>query len=104
MIWVKIQEGFMKKDFLYIVSCETNNKKLFKIGVTKELDSRIKNLKTANPFDLQLEYYDEIEDAYKIEKILHKFFSKNKLEGEWFFDLELKEIRKRIEIIKLNYL
>lgn len=94
----------MKKDYLYIISCEVNSKKLYKIGVAKNLEERLKNLKTANPFNLKLEYSDFIEEAYKIEKLLHKFFSHKKIEGEWFQNIEVKEIRSKLEYLKLNTL
>lgn len=92
----------MKKDYLYIISCEVNNKKLYKIGVAKNLEERMKNLKTANPFNLKLEYSDFIEDAYQIEKLLHKFFVQKKIEGEWFENVEVKEIRGKLEYFKIN--
>ena len=64
---------------------------IYKIGVTKKVEKRIKELQTGNPLKIELINFYESEHSYKIEKFLHKKYSHTKLtegfeylEGEWF--------------------
>lgn len=58
----------------------------YKIGVT--LDStvkhRLKTLQTGNPFPIRLIASGNSEDAYALEKTLHKKYKNIRMTGEWF--------------------
>jgi predicted GIY-YIG superfamily endonuclease len=82
--------------YIYIIECTRKNEILHKIGVTGDLEKRLKNIKTGNPDPVFYAYTEERDDAYNLEKWLHSQFSNKRLEGEWFKDLSTIEIRKKI--------
>lgn len=65
---------------------------LYKIGITKNVNRRIKQLQTGCPYKLELvESYEPKVFVNKIEKMLHRSYSCyqinedfSKLQGEWF--------------------
>ena len=103
----KIFINIMKS--VYLIQSLENG--YYKIGVSKNPNKRLLQLKTGNSSDLKLIYTYQSEYAYKIEKTLHNRYSHLNKEGEWF-DLTLKEeilfiincqkIEKNINILKKN--
>ena len=84
---------------IYIISSTTPEEKCFKIGLTDELANRFRNIKTGNQYPVKIEYYEEVEkniDIHQFEIFLHNTFSKERMEGEWFHNISVKEIRKKI--------
>lgn len=74
-----------------------------KIGMSNDVQSRLAELQTANPMDL--EYYrglkfKNISDARKAEKELHKMFRDVRLRGEWFLEKPVMDFvdQERFEI------
>lgn len=68
---------------VYIIKIESDNK--YKIGYTKKkLSERIKNLQTGSPDNIIA--ISEFKTKYptKLEKYLHRYYSDQRLEGEWF--------------------
>lgn len=84
-----------KEQMLYIIrEKETNS---FKIGVSKNPKSRLKELQTANPNTLFISLlFDTQKNAVILEKFLHKHFRKKRKKGEWFADILNDEIIKII--------
>lgn len=70
---------------------------LYKIGISSDINARIRTLQTANGNDVRcIAYYSTIESAKCVESKLHKLFTKYRQRGEWFdfqgkFTLELFE-------------
>lgn len=83
-----------KSTHLYILSCGGR----IKIGVTSNIDQRLKSLQTGNPEQIVVEYIEERKNPTKAERYLHKCFAKRRLVGEWFEDLTVNEIRSRLMI------
>lgn len=81
-----------KSTHLYILSCAGRTK----IGVTSDIDQRIKSLQTGNPEPIVLEYIEERLNPTKAERYLHRCFAKKRLVGEWFEDLSVHEIRVKL--------
>lgn len=60
---------------------------IFKVGITKDLGARLRNLQTGNPFPLYFvsikgwEYKDE---AIALENKMLELFANSSLQGEWF--------------------
>lgn len=81
-----------KSTHLYILSCGTR----VKIGVTSNIDKRVKALQTGNAEKIKVEYIEERNNPTKAERFLHKCFHKRRLVGEWFEDLTVYEIRSRL--------
>jgi hypothetical protein len=77
---------------LYVLQCGTR----FKIGVTNNIEKRIASLQTGNPEEIVLLYIEEREKPTKAEKYLHRCFQKNRLKGEWFENITLKDIRIKL--------
>ncbi|MBT2764047.1 GIY-YIG nuclease family protein [Paenibacillus sp. ISL-20] len=76
---------------IYIVVCSFNKASFIKIGRTRNLYNRIKNIQTGCPhpinniFVVFSEYGEEI---YGLEKVLHKLIDKYKMKGEWYLGSE----------------
>lgn len=81
-----------KSTHLYVLSCDG----LLKIGVTNDIDKRVKTLQTGNGNPIIVEYLDERLNPEKAEKYLHRCFAKKRRKGEWFENLTLHEIRVKL--------
>jgi hypothetical protein len=70
---------------VYLISAQRENNKVYKIGYTRrEINQRLKELKTGNCDVLTIESFFKTKWATKIESVLHKIFEKSKIDGEWF--------------------
>lgn len=56
----------------------------YKIGLTRNLDQRVKTLSTLPPFDLELVCAIRTGDMYTLERELHQRFKGKRKNGEWF--------------------
>jgi len=79
------KEEHESKYFVYIVKCN----EFYKVGVTSNLNNRVKGIQTGNPYDLELSgyfYFDTHEEARDFENDMHKALKgKNThVRGEWF--------------------
>jgi predicted GIY-YIG superfamily endonuclease len=86
--------------FVYLIRSSENSN--YKIGTTKNINKRIKELQTGNGEKIYLVDYFESKYAFKIENALHNFFSDKLKLNEWFeFTIEdevkFKELSKKIE-------
>lgn len=72
--------------------------KWIKIGMSRDLKSRIKSHRTANPTVKLLFYFDGVEVD---EKIIHNYFSKKWMQGEWF-ELSNNDLNRLHEMLKEN--
>jgi transcriptional regulator with XRE-family HTH domain len=64
-----------------------NDIKMVKIGKSKNVEQRIKDLQLASPVALSLLLlipYESEEDAYKAEREFHNIFNEYRASGEWF--------------------
>ena len=85
--WVQINE--IKKTnkkimngLIYFIHME-NNMKVFKIGYTTDLKTRLADLQVAHPYSLQV--YATIENVSRNKETeLHHLFKKKHVRGEWF--------------------
>lgn len=55
-----------------------------KIGIAKDVESRIASLQTGNPYELELLACFDFRDASFIEKALHQKCDENHVRGEWY--------------------
>lgn len=73
-----------RSNYVYVVKCGG----FYKIGKSKNHPSaRVKNMKTGNPFEIELSGYATFEDPSEMdraEKILHKKYRDFNVNGEWF--------------------
>ncbi len=89
--------------FIYLIRCEENS--YYKIGITKNIQKRIKEIQTGTPDKIYLIDSYESEYARQIEIALHNFFKSEHRNNEWF-ELSIKdEIRfKELCILTENNL
>jgi hypothetical protein len=79
-----------KSTHLYILSCGGK----LKIGVTNDIQQRMKTLKTGNPEPLVLEFLEERTNPHKAEQYILNVLSKNRIKGtEWFVNTDVHTIR-----------
>lgn len=65
---------------LYIVKCQ----QFYKIGSTRDINSRMQQLATGNPFDITIEKLYSFKNSEIVERSLHQKFEKQRHRGEWF--------------------
>jgi len=78
--------------YIYVLKC----KNLYKIGRTKNLQSRIRIYKTENPFGTKIILKKKVNNYIKKEKYLLEKFKSIRVRGEWFKlkEINIKEIKK----------
>lgn len=65
---------------LYLIKCN----EFYKIGVANDVESRLAQLSTGNPYPLEVKVVYRFENAEIIERALHQKFIDNRIRGEWF--------------------
>jgi len=85
--------------FVYILKAGTHRKAPIKIGMARDVEVRIKELQTGNPYELiciGTIAFDTKEQAFDMEQFLHYVYADRRLEGEWFSvnDFSLIEAQK----------
>lgn len=80
----KVKKKTNTKHYVYAISDGEN----IKIGMSNDVDKRLKTLQTSNSKDLIVvwKYYAgrQAKDATKIEKMLHRQCKSHRIRGEWF--------------------
>lgn len=88
-------------EYIYFIeNTKTNN---FKIGKTNNIQKRIKALQTGNDYILTVKKQILCDSTFKIEKIIHRYFTAKRVNGEWFNInmTQVNEISKVINLAKL---
>ncbi len=68
--------------FVYLLG--NKERRIYKIGVSGEPKTRSKGVNTLLPFTVLVMHEIGADDSYKAEKILHGWFTKKRVHGEWF--------------------
>jgi DNA-binding transcriptional regulator YdaS (Cro superfamily) len=76
---------------LYIIQCDN----FIKIGIARNLNSRLSSMQSGNPKELVLKAFFETGLAKKAEKKAHAKLSKYRVTGEWF-DCSFEDARKAV--------
>ena len=74
----------------------------FKIGITDNIQRRLKELKTANPATFDLWYFLECKYPRKIENLIHSAIKSKRISGEWFELKTLDELGESFDLIEEN--
>jgi len=85
---------FKVSQWVYFIISGANNK--IKIGLTRCLLKRVRELQTGNPQQLEIIGYIETDDMYKLERIFHKYLADSRISGEWF-DLSVGDVYSILE-------
>lgn len=80
---------------------ENTKTKHFKIGRTKNVQARIKQLQTGNENHIMLR--KQIVCDSKIEKMIHRYFEEQKIKSEWF-NISIIQVYEVCKVIKLALL
>lgn len=56
----------------------------FKIGISKNVNKRLRSIKTGNPSVRAAYESEKITNAYKVESMIHSHFASYRTNGEWF--------------------
>lgn len=68
--------------YVYLIEDTDNNR--YKIGVTKDLDKRLRNLQTGNSNQLKFLCAYKTNYPYRLESMLHRKFEQYREINEWF--------------------
>jgi hypothetical protein len=83
--------------YVYLIRCEENN--YYKIGITKNIERRLKQIQTGTPDKIYLVEKYESDFSSKIEKALHNYFIYCHRNNEWF-ELTLEDELKFLDLCK----
>lgn len=84
----------MEKCSVYLIKAEIDNTIQYKIGLSKHPETRIKQLKTANPNIIGVDevYVAESRSiAHKIETLVQNYYIEKKIDGEWFININKED-------------
>ena len=73
------------KGFVYFIQqiSEETGEEFYKVGFTKNLEKRLRELKTGNPNSLKIKFYiPECNPSF--ERYMHLLLDRFRLSGEWF--------------------
>lgn len=77
----------IKRTFVYFIRAVGVNNAPIKIGITNDLDGRLRALQTGSPHRytvVGLQKFADRAGAFRRETALHRQFAHLRLEGEWF--------------------
>jgi len=88
--------------FLYVIGNNTNRQK---IGFSKDVSKRLKQLQTGNPDELFVHYKIECstDKTRQLEKKIHLELSYKRLSGEWF-NMTPDEAKNYLEFARITWL
>lgn len=66
--------------YLYIIKCLD----FHKIGIANDVESRLAQLSTGNPYPLEVVVVYAFDNAEIVERSIHQRYRENKQRGEWF--------------------
>ena len=85
---------------IYFIGNKKEN--ICKIGVSKNVDKRIKEIQCSCPFEVEILITYAVSDDYLIEKALHNKYNKHRLNGEWFNLSVITEVKEGINESELK--
>lgn len=87
------------KTGVYIIRFQNTDN--YKIGITKNLKTRISQFSTGNPDNIIIEYFIATKHYKSLEKHFHSIFKKYRMKGEWFkfTQQEFEEVESNLVIL-----
>ena len=67
--------------YIYLIKCQ----QYYKIGIANDVQSRLAQLSTGNPFELEVLAVYGFKNANAVEVAIHQRYSGSRKRGEWFF-------------------
>ena len=78
--------------YVYVLSDRENG--TYKIGRTKNLEQRVRSIRTGNPNRIDLVAYAMCEDTVQAEKRVHNLYTYRRRKGKEWFDLTDQEVEE----------
>lgn len=88
--------------YIYLLQCDFIDKPLYKIGISKNVERRVKQLQTGNPYKIIVLKKFKTPYAFKIEAALHREYKIDNVKGEWF-DIDISNYDNRINILQKGF-
>ena len=66
--------------YLYIIKCND----FYKIGIANDVEARLAQLSTGNPYTLEVVVVYDFENAEVVERAIHQKYKNLRQRGEWF--------------------
>lgn len=79
----KGRQDIGRQTTLYLITTDEFDG-IYKIGITNDINFRLKTMQTGCPFKMYAYRAYTVENPPALEQSLHLFFTKKRLEGEWF--------------------
>lgn len=70
--------------YIYFMVCESPAGTPIKVGITRDIAKRIKNIRSGNPWPIILVGFYWVRDPDLEEATLHERFHQARVRGEWF--------------------
>jgi hypothetical protein len=80
----KIKPATISPGIIYVIAADAPTGRIYKIGRTTNLKSRLNDLQTTCPYPLSVVVQYQSECCGNEEKGLHIYFADKRLRGEWF--------------------
>lgn len=74
--------------FVYLIKMYGDGDIYYKIGVTKDIEKRIKSLMTGSPNHIELVHFYKSKYSFKIEKMFHRNLKLLNVNREWFYGVD----------------
>ena len=97
-------DGYQTTESAFVYFIFNIDSQAIKIGMAKNVEKRLKSLQTSSPVVLELLHtiqLNSVEDAQKLEYVLHRRFARLRMNGEWFKASE--ELRTYIKYAPVSY-
>lgn len=97
-------DGYRTTESAFVYFIFNIDSQAIKIGMAKNVEKRLKSLQTSSPIILELLHtiqLDSVENAQKLESVLHQKFAHLRMNGEWFKASE--ELRAYIKYAPASY-
>lgn len=87
--------------YIYVIGPDTGPQK---IGISKDVNTRLRNLQTGNPLELMIHHTEEVDPdrVLLLEQKIHKELNHKRTTGEWF-DLTWQEARDMVIYFVITY-
>lgn len=73
------------RDRAYVYLLKVSSEGIYKIGVSRNVERRVKQLQTGNPEPIEIVKTFLSQYPYKIENVLHRRYRLNHVQGECFY-------------------
>ena len=91
------------KSYVYILKVSSDG--IYKVGVSKNVEKRVKQLQTGNPEKIEIVKTFLSDYPYKIESVLHRSYQRNHVQGECYYlsEKDIENFEERCSICEQNF-